>query len=67
MSSIATELAEIIKKRRKQALFTQQDLADESNVAVSTIRDLERGALKDPKISTLLKLFKTLNIVFKIK
>ena len=66
MNSIE-EFAEIIKNRRKRALFTQQDLADESKVSVSTIRDLERGELKDIKISTVQKLCKTLNIVFKIK
>jgi len=65
--NIVERFAEIIKEKRKQALFTQQGLAEESNVAVSTIRDLERGALKDIKISTVQKLCKTLNIVFKIK
>lgn len=56
------EIAETIKIKRKQSVLTQQELAEKSKVAVSTIRDLERGKLKDIKLSTIEKLYKTLKI-----
>lgn len=61
------EFAEVVKTRRKEKYLTQQQLANESTVGVATIRDLERGQLKDIKLSTIRKLFNTLNIKFKIK
>lgn len=50
-------LAEIRKKKN----ITQEELAEKSGVSRVTIANIERGALKDVKISTTLKIVNALN------
>lgn len=50
-------LAEIRKKKN----ITQEELAEKSGVSRVTIANIERGALKDVKISTTLKIANALD------
>lgn len=42
-----------IKAARAMLNFSQQDLADKAGISVATLNNIERGAQKDPKLSTL--------------
>lgn len=61
------EIAKLVKLNRKKQLLNQQQLAEKADVAVATIRDLERGKLKDIKLSTIKKLFSTLDLKITVK
>lgn len=52
-------LAEFVKKSRKNAGLTQQELADKAGVGIHFIRDLEQGKtnLQTSKVNTVLYLF----------
>jgi len=52
------KLAEFRRKRK----LTQRELAKKSGVSYNTIIKIERGAIPNPKIETVIKLAKTLRI-----
>ena len=66
MNEIIKEFAEVVKLNRRKQLLTQEQLAEKASLGVSTIRNLERGALVDLKLSTMQKIIKSLNIKFKL-
>lgn len=49
-------LAENIKKRRKQLGWTQQELAVKSELPISVITKIEQGVATQPTIQTVLKI-----------
>lgn len=52
-------LSTFVKKARKQAALTQQDLADKAGVGIHFVRDLEQGKenLQTDKVNSVLILF----------
>ena len=56
------EISENIKRLRKQNNLTLRDLAKKSGLAFGAIGNIERGVIKDPHISTIIKLAKAFNI-----
>lgn len=53
------KISDFVKKERKRAGLTQQDLADKAGVGIHFIRDLEQGKtnLQTGKVNTVLYLF----------
>ncbi len=53
------ELAEFIKKKRKQANLTQEELAERAGVGLRFIRELEnnKSTLRLDKVDQILQLF----------
>ena len=51
-----------LSKIRKQKGWSQEKLAVESNISYNTIIKIERGGIKNPKIETVIKLSKALNV-----
>jgi y4mF family transcriptional regulator len=53
------KLPDFIKKERKKAGLTQQELADKAGVGIHFIRDIEQGKtnLQTDKVNTVLYLF----------
>jgi y4mF family transcriptional regulator len=53
------KMPEFVKKERKKARLTQQELADKAGVGIHFIRDLEQGKtnLQTGKVNTVLYLF----------
>ena len=49
-------------KIRKQKSWSQEKLAVESNISYNTIIKIERGGIKNPKIETVIKLAKALDV-----
>jgi transcriptional regulator with XRE-family HTH domain len=68
MQTPQKELGELIKIRRKELKIRQEELADLSNIALRTIRDLEKG-VGNPSIQTLSSIMTILGIelVFTLK
>lgn len=54
--------AKNIKKFREKAGLTQEALARKADISYNTLIKLETRGIKDPRISTLSKLAKALNI-----
>jgi y4mF family transcriptional regulator len=54
-----SELAEFVKKKRKQANLTQQELAERAGVGLRFIRELEnnKATLRLDKVDQILRLF----------
>ncbi|MHA2219362.1 MAG: helix-turn-helix domain-containing protein [Candidatus Hodarchaeales archaeon] len=63
-SSKSTEfmLAKNIKKYRKKLGLTQEALARKADVSYNTIIKLETGGIKDPRVSTIIKVANALEI-----
>ncbi|MBQ9219208.1 MAG: helix-turn-helix domain-containing protein [Muribaculaceae bacterium] len=55
------DISQTIKLRRAKLGISQQDLSEFSGVAISTIKDLERG-VGNPSIATLQKLLEALGL-----
>jgi len=55
-------LAENIRKYRKKLKLTQEGLARKVDISYSTIIKLETGVISDPRMETLKKLAKALDI-----
>ena len=55
-------LSKNIASRRKQLNMTQEKLAERANITVNYLSKLERNRANDVKLSTLLKLSKSLNL-----
>ncbi len=53
------DIADFIRKKRKQFKLTQPELAERSGVGLRFVRELEAGkeTLKSDKINSVLKLF----------
>ena len=51
-----------LAKIRKQKSWSQEKLAVESKISYNTIIKIERGGIKNPKIETVIKLSKALNV-----
>lgn len=51
-----------LAKLRKQKGWSQEKLAVESGISYNTIIKIERGGIKNPKIDTVIKLAKALNV-----
>ena len=49
-------------KIRKEKGWSQEKLAVESGISYNTIIKIERGGIENPKIATVIKLAKALNI-----
>ena len=49
-------------KLRKQKGWSQEKLAVESGISYNTIIKIERGGIKNPKIETVIKLARALNV-----
>ncbi len=56
------EISENIKKLRKQNNLTLRELAKKSGLAFGAIGNIERGVIKDPHVSTVIKLAQVFNI-----
>ncbi len=54
-----SDLAEFVKKRRKQAKLTQQELSERAGVGLRFIRELEssKATLRLDKVDQVLRLF----------
>ena len=62
------ELKDIMKQRREMLDITQQDLAEMSQVAIATIKDIERGK-GNPSLATVNKIIEVLGmeIIFQVR
>lgn len=52
----------VILRLRSEHGITQERLAIDSNITIATLSRIERGAVADPKISTLRKIAKALDV-----
>ena len=57
-----SRVGENLKKERLSKGFSQESLAEKSGVTLHTISKIEAGATSDPRVLTLEKLVKALNI-----
>jgi predicted transcriptional regulator len=55
-------LKETLRRERRRAGLTQEELAKEAGVGVATIARLEAGEIDAPRVSTLRKLANTLGV-----
>jgi transcriptional regulator with XRE-family HTH domain len=51
-----------LKKLREEAGLTQRELAERAEVSLSIVFQIEQGAKKDPRISTLVALAEALGV-----
>ena len=51
-----------LAKIRKQKGWSQEKLAQEASISYNTLIKIERNGIKNPKIETVIKLSKALNI-----
>jgi transcriptional regulator with XRE-family HTH domain len=51
-----------LKKLRKKKGWTQEKLAREAGISYHTLIKIERGDIKDPRLGTLIKLAKALDV-----
>ena len=51
-----------LAKLRKEKKLTQEGLARKANISYHTLLKLESGRIKNPKIETLVKISKALNM-----
>lgn len=59
---VMTEVGDQLKRLRRRAMLTQEQLAKKSGVGITTINRIETGAVEDPHFSTLRKLAKALGV-----
>jgi transcriptional regulator with XRE-family HTH domain len=59
---VMTEVGDQLKRLRRRAMLTQEQLAKKSGVGITTINRIETGAVEDPHFSTLRKLAEALEI-----
>ena len=53
---------ETVRKIRVRANMTQKQLANNANVAINTVKNLESGKLKNPTLNTMVKIAAALGI-----
>lgn len=51
-----------LKQLRKKKGWTQEKLAQQSGISFHTLIKIERGDIKSPRLETLLKIAKALNL-----
>jgi len=51
-----------LAKIRKEKGWSQEKLAQEAGISYNTLIKIERGGIKNPKIETVIKLAKALNV-----
>jgi predicted transcriptional regulator len=56
------ELRDNLRRARRRAGLTQIELAEKSNVGITTITRIESGHIPEPRVSTLRKLARALGI-----
>lgn len=56
------KISENLKKLKKQNNLSQSDLCKKADLAYHTIAKIENGATPDPRISTIKKLAKALEV-----
>lgn len=61
MESPLIQMASLIKLRRKELKIKQEDLAEITQVALRTIRDMEKG-IANPSAQTIQKIMTVLGI-----
>lgn len=61
MDPITDNLALMVRQRRKELKIKQKDLSDTTQVALRTLRDIEKG-LGNPSLQTLIKVMDVLGI-----
>ena len=61
MDHLLHQISELIKSRRKELTIKQEDLSEITQVAIRTIRDLEKG-IGNPSLQTLQKIMEVLGI-----
>lgn len=61
MSSEITNLKNIKELRNKKG-WSQEKLAREADISYQTLIKIERGGIKNPKIETMIKLTKALDV-----
>lgn len=61
MDTITDDLALMVRQRRKELKIKQKDLADTTQVALRTLRDIEKG-IGNPSLQTLIKVMDVLGI-----
>lgn len=68
MDVLLTQLSQLLVSRRKELNINQEALSDLTNIAIRTIRDLEKGK-GNPSLETIQQLMKILGIelIFKLK
>jgi len=68
MDANLNQLSQLIVQRRKELNIKQEDLSDLTNIAIRTIRDLEKGK-GNPSLETMNQLMNVLGIelLFKLK
>ena len=59
---VMTEVGDRLKKVRRRAMLTQEQLAEKSGVGITTINRIEKGRVEDPHFSTLRKLAEALEV-----
>lgn len=57
-----TSLSKNIKKYREKKRLTQEALARKANISYNTIIKLETGGIRDPRMSTIKKIAKALEV-----
>ncbi|MBL0339931.1 MAG: helix-turn-helix domain-containing protein [Bacteroidetes bacterium] len=68
MEEPLNQLGNLIRLRRKELKIKQEDLAETTQVALRTIRDLEKG-IGNPSVHTIQKLMEILGIelIFRLR
>ena len=68
MDKSLTHLASLVVQRRKELKINQDDLSELTQVAIRTIRDIEKG-IGNPSVETLQKIMDVLGmeLVFRLK
>lgn len=68
MEESLTHLASLVAQRRKELKINQDDLSELTQVAIRTIRDIEKG-IGNPSVETLQKIMNVLGmeLVFRLK
>jgi len=61
MNQPLDQISELIKSRRKELNIKQEDLSEITQIAIRTIRDLEKG-IGNPSLQTIQKLMEVLGI-----
>jgi len=60
--SIVNNNIKNLKKYRTKKGWSQEKLAREAGISYNTLIKIERGGIKNPKIETIIKLSRALNI-----
>lgn len=61
---VKSEIGLVIKKAREDQRLTKEKLADKSDVAVTSIRKIEKGEL-NPRLTTVMRIIRVLGIELK--